>query len=415
MVHGVLEVGKEVYDLAYGGRSHTHAAEGDHFVAPTDRAFLSAGPLLLAIQYPGTLGIKLDSLTHLSLKIRRLSWAFRMIFEISIGHSPSFPIPVKRLMWSSGSPGLHPSQFFPFVTTSVGFVLLVIACVGLSRGSGVTYVFGCCLNTGRPMPVVVGVCNGTRMIVKQLLPKVIEAQVITGTRVSQKVFLPRIPLILKDPIMPFIFKRKQFPVNACYAMMINKIQGQSLNKIGIFLPELAFGHAHSVPQHTSNPFSRPLLQVYWSSNREPMLRLKYSQEGEPMVTGDATSRKRTGRKTINIQNLDGNTIGFTLRNEMATQLMEKPVVIAVSSLGLTLVNGIAALGNTSYSLLPQPKHPGSIGLMAIGGMAIGAMDIGGMAIGLMAIGAVDIGGMAIGAMDIGGMAIGAMAIGGRPD
>nr|GEX44236.1 abnormal spindle-like microcephaly-associated protein homolog [Tanacetum cinerariifolium] len=29
----------------------------------------------------------------------------------------------------------------------------IIACVGLSRGYGVTYLFGCCLNTGRPMPV----------------------------------------------------------------------------------------------------------------------------------------------------------------------------------------------------------------------------------------------------------------------
>ncbi|GKC64326.1 retrotransposon gag protein [Tanacetum coccineum] len=51
----------------------------------------------------------------------------------------------------------------------------------------------------RNINIVGGLCNGTRMIVKQLLPKVIEAQIITGTRVSQKVYLPRIPLTLKDP------------------------------------------------------------------------------------------------------------------------------------------------------------------------------------------------------------------------
>ncbi|GJZ20343.1 DNA helicase [Tanacetum coccineum] len=56
--------------------------------------------------------------------------------------------------------------------------------------------------------IVGGLCNETRLIVTQLLPKVIEAQVITGTKVSQKVFLPRILLTTKDPKMPFIFKRK---------------------------------------------------------------------------------------------------------------------------------------------------------------------------------------------------------------
>ncbi|GJT33080.1 DNA helicase [Tanacetum coccineum] len=76
-----------------------------------------------------------------------------------------------------------------------------------------------------------GLCNGTRLIVTQLLNKVIEARIITGTRISEKVFLPRIPLINRDLQLPFIFKRKQFPVKLCYAMTINKSQGQSLERI----------------------------------------------------------------------------------------------------------------------------------------------------------------------------------------
>ncbi|GJY17791.1 DNA helicase [Tanacetum coccineum] len=94
----------------------------------------------------------------------------------------------------------------------------------------------------RNLNIAGGLCNGTRLIVTQLLPKVIEAQIITGTRVSQKVFLPRIPLTTRNPRVPFVFKRKQFPVKVCYAMTINKSQGQSLKKIGVFLSEPVFGH-----------------------------------------------------------------------------------------------------------------------------------------------------------------------------
>jgi ATP-dependent DNA helicase PIF1 len=38
------------------------------------------------------------------------------------------------------------------------------------------------------------------------------------------------------------FQRRQFPISVCFAMTINKSQGQSLKQVGIYLPQSAFSH-----------------------------------------------------------------------------------------------------------------------------------------------------------------------------
>lgn len=63
-------------------------------------------------------------------------------------------------------------------------------------------------------------CNGTRLIVKRLLPHVIEAGILTGPGAGEIVLIPRIPLSPSD--VPIQFKRIQFPVKICMAMTINK-------------------------------------------------------------------------------------------------------------------------------------------------------------------------------------------------
>lgn len=83
-------------------------------------------------------------------------------------------------------------------------------------------------------------CNGTRLIVAQLLANIIQATIITGQGKGQNVFIPRIPLIPSD--CPFPFKRLQFPLRPCFAMTINKSQGQSLKVVGLNLETPCFSH-----------------------------------------------------------------------------------------------------------------------------------------------------------------------------
>ena len=89
-----------------------------------------------------------------------------------------------------------------------------------------------------------GLCNGTRLIIKALGQRIIEAEILSGQFAKNKVLIPRISLIdnnAQKPL-PFQLKRRQFPVRMAYAMTINKAQGQTLKHVGVFLPEPVFGH-----------------------------------------------------------------------------------------------------------------------------------------------------------------------------
>jgi hypothetical protein len=88
-----------------------------------------------------------------------------------------------------------------------------------------------------------GLCNGTRLIIKAFQENAIDAEIISGQYAGKRVFLPRIPLYpSEDDVLPFRFKRKQFPVRLSFAMTINKAQGQTIPNVGVYLPEPVFSH-----------------------------------------------------------------------------------------------------------------------------------------------------------------------------
>lgn len=94
----------------------------------------------------------------------------------------------------------------------------------------------------RNLNQTLGLCNGTRMIVTRCLKYCVECEVICGTFVGTRHFIPRIECCPTDSRLPFKLIRKQMPLQICYAMTINKSQGQSLEMVGLFLPKSVFTH-----------------------------------------------------------------------------------------------------------------------------------------------------------------------------
>lgn len=87
-----------------------------------------------------------------------------------------------------------------------------------------------------------GLCNGTRMKITQLGKWFMEGEILSGTNIGDKVLLPRITLSPSESNWPFILKRRQYPISLCFAMTINKSQGQSLQHVGLYLPKQVFTH-----------------------------------------------------------------------------------------------------------------------------------------------------------------------------
>lgn len=84
--------------------------------------------------------------------------------------------------------------------------------------------------------------NGTRMRVKQLHRNTIDCEVLTGASSGTRILIPRVRLRPSDTLLPFPLQRTQFPVIPAFAMTINKAQGQSIGKVGVYLPKPVFAH-----------------------------------------------------------------------------------------------------------------------------------------------------------------------------
>ena len=124
-----------------------------------------------------------------------------------------------------------------------------------------------------------GHVNGQRYFVKDLLGSVIVAEVATGPHKGKQLMIPRIPFKPEDKTIPFEFIRKQFPVRVCFAITSNKSQGQTLDRVGIYLKNQFFSHGQ--------------LYVALSRSRSEKAISIFSPCDDP------AKKEKPGKKTIN--------------------------------------------------------------------------------------------------------------------
>ncbi|KAG1180538.1 hypothetical protein G6F70_001677 [Rhizopus microsporus] len=86
-----------------------------------------------------------------------------------------------------------------------------------------------------------GFCNGTRLIVMHIGQCLL--RICLGHKPDAPIeAIPSFTLSSQESDMPFMLTRKQFLVKLCFAMTINKPQGQSLKYVGIDLRQPPFMH-----------------------------------------------------------------------------------------------------------------------------------------------------------------------------
>ena len=135
-----------------------------------------------------------------------------------------------------------------------------------------------------------GHVNGQRYFVKDLLGSVIIAEVATGPHKGKQLMIPRIPFKPEDKTIPFEFIRKQFPVKVCFAITSNKSQGQTLDRVGIYLGKNQF-------------FSHGQLYVALSRSRSPKAISIFVSRDDPAIKGKKTSNPKlikNSKKVINV-------------------------------------------------------------------------------------------------------------------
>lgn len=133
----------------------------------------------------------------------------------------------------------------------------------------------------RNFDTIRGHCNGSRYILKKIQPHVLLAQLVSGVHAGAELLIPRIRISPSENIFPFNLTRKQFPIRPCFAMTVNKSQGQTLTRVGVYSVKDFFSHGqlYVAASRVGNPEQLRILMLndVDKTKRKEMINVVYKE------------------------------------------------------------------------------------------------------------------------------------------
>ena len=106
--------------------------------------------------------------------------------------------------------------------------------------------------------------------------RVLEVRLLTGSHAGTTTFIPRLSITPSSTQVPFEFCRRQFPVRVCFAMSINKSQGQSVKHVGLDVRNAVFTYGQLSVSRVTSVYN---LKVIWDSDvGTPLTKILYIQK-----------------------------------------------------------------------------------------------------------------------------------------